>query len=116
MRTLIADLHAITGPAHVLTEPDSVASYVTDWTRRYTGQATCVVRPGSTAEVAQVVRCCARYGTAVIPQGGNPGRVGGSVPQGEPNRLDQAPVIVPATRLTGLGDIEPAEAQVTAGA
>jgi FAD/FMN-containing dehydrogenase len=39
-----------------------------------------VVRPGSTAEVAAVVRLCAAHGVSVVPQGGNTGLVGGGVP------------------------------------
>jgi FAD/FMN-containing dehydrogenase len=56
MRNLIAELTVIAGSAHVLSEPDVVAGYATDWTRRYAGEASCVVRPGSTEEVAAVLR------------------------------------------------------------
>jgi FAD/FMN-containing dehydrogenase len=31
------------------------------------------VRPGSTQEVAQVVRLCAEHGTPLVPQGATPG-------------------------------------------
>ena len=34
------------GSAHVLTDPDLRAPYETDWTRRFTGRARAVVRPG----------------------------------------------------------------------
>ena len=84
MRSLIADLRAITGAAHVLTEPESMAGYLADWTGRYGGAASCVVRPGSVAEVAAVIRSCADRGAAIIPQGGNTGLVGGSVPPARP--------------------------------
>src|SRR5215475_6700409 len=73
MGNLVADLRAITGPAHVVTDPDVVAGYATDWTRRYSGAAACVVSPGSTAQVAEAVQACAGYGARVIPQGGNTG-------------------------------------------
>src|SRR5262249_15252893 len=52
MRNLVADLAAIVGPAQVLVEPEVVTGYATDWTRRYAGQASCVVRPGSADEGA----------------------------------------------------------------
>ncbi len=113
MRNLISDLAAIAGPAHVLTAPDAMASYVTDWSRRYSGTAACVVRPGSAGEVADVVRTCARFGAAIIPQGGNTGLVGGSVP---PAGTEPLPVIISAARLTGLEDVDRVAAQVTAGA
>ncbi len=114
MRNLITDLAAIAGQAHVLTEPAELAGYTTDWMRRYTGTARCVVRPGSTGEVAEVVRACARLGVPMVPQGGNTGLVGGSVPGGESR--DEGPVIVSTGRLTALGPVDFAAAEVTAGA
>jgi hypothetical protein len=44
---LSAELAAITGPEHVLTDPDLTGGYATDWTRRFRGAARCVVRPGA---------------------------------------------------------------------
>jgi FAD/FMN-containing dehydrogenase len=114
MGNLLADLSAITGPAHVLAEPDVVAGYATDWTRRYPGVATCVVSPGSTAQVAEVVGACAGYGARIIPQGGNTGLVGGSTPPARPGERDC--VILSARRLTGLEPVDPRSSQVTAGA
>ena len=56
MDALLEELAAITGPEHVLTDPDLTGGYATDWTRRFRGAARCVVRPGATAEVAAVLR------------------------------------------------------------
>jgi FAD/FMN-containing dehydrogenase len=72
----------IVGAAHVLTAATDTKPYLTDWRKQYSGPAECVVRPGSTEEVARVVALCAREGLAVVPQGGNTGLVGGSVPTG----------------------------------
>jgi FAD/FMN-containing dehydrogenase len=72
----------IVGAAHVLTGAPETKPYFTDWRRQYSAAAECVVRPGSTEEVAAVVGLCAREGVAVVPQGGNTGLVGGSVPTG----------------------------------
>ncbi len=78
--TLLRDLHAIVGAAHVFDDPDLTERYRSDWTKRYIAPTALVVRPGSTAEVAAVVGVCADRGVAVVPQGGNTGLVGGSVP------------------------------------
>jgi FAD/FMN-containing dehydrogenase len=59
---LTEELAGITGEADVLTGRDVMAGYVTDWTGRYRGSAACVVRPASAAEVAEVIRACARRG------------------------------------------------------
>src|SRR5690348_6754432 len=63
----------VVGDRHVLTDPEVVASFSTDWTGRFGAEAGCVVRPGDTAEVAGVLRACAAAGAAVVPQGGNTG-------------------------------------------
>jgi FAD/FMN-containing dehydrogenase len=77
--SLTETLAGIVGAAHVLTGEDA-AGYEQDWRRRAQGRALCVVRPGSTQEVAAVVQACAGAGVAIVPQGGNTGLVAGSVP------------------------------------
>lgn len=72
-------LRAAVGVSQVLTGADA-QTYAVDWRERYRGRALAVVRPGSTAEVATVVRHCAKAGIPVIPQGGNTGLCGGATP------------------------------------
>ncbi|PKO60038.1 MAG: hydroxyacid dehydrogenase [Betaproteobacteria bacterium HGW-Betaproteobacteria-18] len=86
MQTLLSDLQAIVGAAHVLTEGD-LSAWTQDWRKRTHGKALAVVRPASTNEVAQVVKVCAGYltrqpssGLSIVPQGGNTGLVVGSTP------------------------------------
>ncbi|MBS0304646.1 MAG: FAD-binding oxidoreductase [Proteobacteria bacterium] len=76
---LVEDLRTIVGATHVLTDGD-LSAWELDWRRRWHGKALAVVRPGSTAEVAAVVRLCGAAGTSIVPQGGNTGLVGGGVP------------------------------------
>src|SRR5688572_110030 len=76
------ELGAIVGAANVLTEPDDTKPYFTDWRRQYAAAAECVVRPGNTADVARIMALCATHDVAVVPQGGNTGLCGGSVPSG----------------------------------
>jgi FAD/FMN-containing dehydrogenase len=104
----LTELSAITGAEHVLTDTDVTDGYTTDWTRRYHGQARCVVRPGSTDEVAQVIRVCARFNVPVVPQGGNTGLVGGGIPHGG--------VLLSLRRLSRLDQVDDLAGQVTAGA
>ena len=79
MAELLAHLRAICGDAHVLTDQD-LSAYERDWRGRAQGKARCVVRPGSTPEVAAVVKACAAAGLPMVPQGGNTGLVMGSTP------------------------------------
>jgi FAD/FMN-containing dehydrogenase len=108
---LVERLAAVAGPSHVLTDPGLRAPYETDWTRRFTGTARCVVRPADTGEVAAVVRACGEAGVPVVVQGGNTGLVGGGVP--EP---DSGAVLLSLARLDALEPVDRVEAQVTAGA
>lgn len=106
---VLSALRDIVGRSHVLTEPDMVAGYVRDWTGRWTGQTAAVVRPGSGAEVEEVVRICHGSRLAVVPQGGNTGLVGGSVPH-------RGEVVLSLRRLDRVGPIDPALLSVTVGA
>ncbi|MCC6609273.1 MAG: FAD-binding oxidoreductase [Burkholderiales bacterium] len=80
--TLPHRLARIVGPANVLTAESDTTPYATDWRRRYFGRALAVVKPGSSEEVAAVVRLCAETGTAIVPQGGNTSLCGGATPDG----------------------------------
>ena len=106
---LVAQLAEIVGPSHCLTDPDLRASYETDWTRRWSGTALAVVRPASTEEVAGVLRACTDAGVGVVPQGGNTGLVGGSVPRG-------GEVVISLRRLDGIEDVDPDGGEMTVGA
>lgn len=77
----LAALNDAVGPEHCLSDPDLKASYELDWTRRFGGPALVVVRPANTAEVAKVLTACNQFRVGVVPQGGNTGLVGGSVPR-----------------------------------
>ncbi|HLR77893.1 MAG TPA: FAD-binding oxidoreductase, partial [Burkholderiaceae bacterium] len=77
--TRLDELVNIVGPQNVLTGAAAQGNVV-DWRDRFQGQALAVVRPGSTDEVAQVVRWCLANGVPIVPQGGNTGLCGGATP------------------------------------
>lgn len=80
MTALLDSLAQIVGPAGLLTDPDDVAPYLLDWRKRYEGRALAIVRPGSTTEVAAIVRLCHDNRVGIVPQGGNTGLAGGATP------------------------------------
>jgi FAD/FMN-containing dehydrogenase len=102
----LPDLADAVGSPNLLTDPDVVAGYCVDWTGRFHGGAAAVVRPASTDEVAAVVAACRRHGLALVPQGGNTGLVGGSVP-------GEGAVVLATTRLTAPADVDAAGGQAT---
>jgi FAD/FMN-containing dehydrogenase len=106
---LVRALADVVGAPHVLTAPDVTESYSVDWTGRFRGDAAAVIRPATVDEVAAAVRVCADAGVAIVPQGGNTGLVGGSVPlRGE--------LVCSLRRLDALGPVDARAAQVTAQA
>ena len=79
--TLVADLAALLGPAHVLTGPD-LAAYCSDWTGHYTARPLAVARPADTGEVAACLRLASAHRVPVVPVGGRTGLVGGAMTTG----------------------------------
>lgn len=59
---------------------NDIAGFNGDWMRKYRGQSKLVLKPGSTEEVSKILKYCNEHKLAVVPQGGNSGLVGGSVP------------------------------------
>jgi FAD/FMN-containing dehydrogenase len=107
---LLEALKGELGTAHVLTDGD-LGAYEVDWRKRYRGRALAVVRPGSPAEVAAVVRACAAHGVSVVPQGGNTGLVGGSVPDGSGKQL-----VLSLTRMNRVRAVDAANLTMTVDA
>lgn len=111
MITLLNDLQQIVGAPHVLTHEDpatDLSAWERDWRQRAHGRALAVVRPGSTAEVAAVVKACAAAGASIVPQGGNTGLVVGSVPDDSGTQ-----VVLSLTRLNAVRDIDGANLTMT---
>jgi FAD/FMN-containing dehydrogenase len=80
-------IRAIVGPRGWTTDPEDMAPYLVEERGLYKGRARMVVRPATTAEVAEVIKVCAETGLAIVPQGGNTGLVGGGVPHDHGDEL-----------------------------
>jgi FAD/FMN-containing dehydrogenase len=107
---LLDALSAAVGTPHVLTQGD-LSAWELDWRKRWRGKALAVVRPGSTDEVAAVVRACAAHGTTLVPQGGNTGLVGGGVPDASGTQ-----VLLSLTRLNSIRELDRANLTLIAEA
>jgi FAD/FMN-containing dehydrogenase len=75
------------GPAAVLTAPEDIAPWLSDWRGLYSGQAQAVVRPANTAEIAACITLCADARVPVVPRGGNTGLCGGATPDANPGNV-----------------------------
>jgi FAD/FMN-containing dehydrogenase len=105
---LIEQLQQIVGATGVLSEPAEMQGYLTDWRGAYSGTAGAVVRPGSTEEVAAVVRLCREAGVPLVPQGGNTGLCGGAVPDSSGGQ-----VVLSLTRIRRIRELDPANQTIT---
>ena len=98
--SLRSELQSALTAAEIIFDPDIIATFTTDWTGRFTGDACAVVRPTTTQSLSAALKIANDLGVHVQIQGGNTGLVGGSVPPAN----GEAPVIVVST--TGLNTIE----------
>ena len=61
-------------------DPSELEVYNNDWMNKYHGKSTTVLKPRTTKEVSEIVKWCNERRIGIVPQGGNTGLVGGSVP------------------------------------
>jgi hypothetical protein len=59
---------------------EDLSTYNSDWMHKYNGRSTTVLKPRTTEEVSKIVKYCWEHRIPIVPQGGNTGLVGGSVP------------------------------------
>ncbi len=105
---MIETLADIVGAQNVITDAQTMHPYLGDWRGRYRGAARCVVRPGSTAEVAAVVRACSAAGVAMLPQGGNTSHCGASIPD-----KSGKTVLISLSRLNKIRAVDAANNTIT---
>ena len=103
-------LRQLVGPANVLTGGD-LEAWELDWRKRVRGKALAVVRPGTTSEVAGVVKACAAAGVSLVPQGGNTGLVVGSTPDSSGQQL-----VLSLQRLRSVRELDAANLTMTVDA
>src|SRR5437763_7453412 len=122
--TVLARFAAIVGARHALTDPSEIAPYLTEERGLYQGRSPLVLRPGTVAEVSAILRLANDTGTAIVPQGGNTGLVGGQQPHnGEIvlslKRLDRVRAVDPTSNTmtceAGVLLLKAQEAAVAAG-
>ncbi len=93
---------ALLGPKGVVTDPDDIAPWVSDWRGRYHGAAVAIVAPASTQEVAATVALAAELGVPLVPQGGNTSMVGGATPP-----ADGSALILSLRRMNRIRSLSP---------
>ncbi|CAH0480834.1 unnamed protein product [Peronospora belbahrii] len=69
-------------PESVLSNTDDTEMYTVDWLKKYKAHSNhqMVLKPKTTDQVSTILKYCNDRNLPVVPQGGNTGLVGGSVP------------------------------------
>ena len=105
---LVERLKSIVGPGGWISSPEDLQPHVTEWRGVYEGRTPLLLRPESTEQVAQIVRACAAAGVGIVPQGGNTGMCGGSVPDASGTQ-----VILSLSRMHRVLDVDPGNFSMT---
>ena len=96
--TLVADLERLLGSERVRHHPLDLAVFAKD-SGVVTGHVVAAVLPGTTQEVAAIVRLANQYGVPVVPRGAGTGLAGGAVPT-------TPGILVVLTRFTSIGEVD----------
>ena len=98
----------IVGEEHAIRDAEAMTPYLVEWRDRYRGKAALVLKPGETEEVSAILEHANATRTAIVPQGGNTGLVGGQIPFETGHE-----VVVSLERLNRVRDIDLASNTMT---
>ena len=105
MTSLSADLLekfiAIVGSANALTSEADKAAYLEETRKIYESASPLVLRPNSVEQVSAIMQLASETNSAIVPQGGNTGHVGGSV--ANPERSE---IILSLSRMNRVRDVD----------
>src|SRR6516162_3502467 len=103
---LLARFVAIVGNKNAITDREAQAPYLTEPRDMFRGASPVVLRPGSVAEVAEILKLANETATAIVPQGGNTGLVGGQIPQ-------HGEIVLSLNRLDRVREVDPVSNTMT---
>lgn len=107
-QSILNDIERIVGPTGLLTDPGEMAPYLSDWRNAYQGRAAAVIRPADVHQVAAVMALCGQHDIKVVPQGGNTGLCGGSIPDEAGHQI-----VLSLTRMNQILSVDAANDTIT---
>ena len=93
---------AIVGEKHAVRDPAEIAPHLVENRGLYHGASPMLLKPGSVEEVSAILKLASETGTAIVPQTGNTGLVGGQTP-----REGGSDIILSLERMNRVRDIDP---------
>src|SRR5262249_19694307 len=103
---LLARFITIVGERNAVTDPQAQAPYLVEMRDMFRGRTPAVLRPGTVAEVAPIPKLANETPTAIVPQGGNTGLVGGQIPQ-------HGELVLSLNRLDRIREVDPVSNTIT---
>jgi FAD/FMN-containing dehydrogenase len=73
---------AIVGEKNAISNAIDMVPYMREWRDLWPGSSPLVLRPANTEEVSRILKIAYETNTAIVPQSGNTGLVGGQMPTG----------------------------------
>jgi FAD/FMN-containing dehydrogenase len=104
----LARLTAVVGERHAIRDPGEMIAYMTEWREIWTGKSPLVLRPDSAEEVSQILAIADATETAIVPQSGNTGLVGGQIPFETGDE-----VLLSLDRMTRIRTVDPVNNSIT---
>ncbi len=108
MQALLDELKEIVGPRGWIDDAVDLEPRLVDWRGLYVGKTPLLVAPATTAEVSAVVKACNAAGIGIVPQGGNTGMCGGSVPDASGTQI-----LLSLHRMRLIRDVDAANFSIT---
>ena len=96
----------VVGENNAITDKDKQAPFLVEFRALWTGHSPVILRPGSTAEVSEILKIANETATAIVPQGGNTGLVGGQIPH-------NGEVVLSLQRLDKIREVDPVSNTIT---
>ena len=103
---LLKRFAAIVGEKYAITDPQMQQPYLVEMRDLFHGQTPVILRPGSVEEVSKIAALANETRTAIVPQGGNTGLVGGQIPH-------HNEVVLSLTRLDRIREVDPVSNTMT---
>lgn len=101
-RETLERLKAAAGSGGWTEDAAEIAPHLVEWRERFKGATALLLKPATVAAVSAIVKVCAATGTAIVPQGGNTGLVGGQIPN-----ANGAEVLLSLKRLNRVRVVDP---------
>ena len=102
----LARMIAVVGEKNAITDKEKQVPYLVEFRALWTGHTPVVLRPSSTEEVSALLKIANETSTAIIPQGGNTGLVGGQIPH-------NGEIVLSLNRMDEIREVDPVSNTIT---